>query len=118
MLNLAIRRSQKYLGLIKLLIFALSALMLSYLVFLVPPDIYSVSIFSVLLLLSLYLFLEFIFHRIPKVRASYLAFIIALSVSFLFFLKAVNLLTTINLLLFTVFIVLISLHLYHPSRNK
>lgn len=105
MLGYFLRRIQRFILPLKVLFLVGSLAGLVYLVWKVPPDLGNVLIFSLLLFLLAALILSFFF----SVNVSLLS---ALALAFLVFLKAVSLLSPLNLGLFFVFLVLIGLYLH------
>ena len=108
MLNKFLRRIQRYILPIKIVTLLFSFTCLSYLIFQIPPTVLSITAFGLLLFLFLSLLLSF-FLSMGK------ALLISLAISFILFLRAVDLLTTINLVLFVIFLGLLILY-FRPRR--
>ena len=104
MLNKFSRRIQKFVPLLKFLGLLVSAAGLVYLVVTVPPSVVTITIFGVLLLFALLFGLSFFWR--PN-----MALLAAVIISFLVFLRMVDLLTIVNLALFGLFLVLLAVYL-------
>ncbi len=78
--------------------------MLIYLVIYTSPELGNVLLFSLLLFLVLSIVISFFFNTL-------LALLVAISASFFLFLRAVGLLSFINVALFVVFLILLALYL-------
>lgn len=97
MFSIFLRRIQRFLLPVKILLLALFGSSLVYLIINVSPEVGSITLASLLIFFILAIILN--------------SLIIPLSISFLIFLKAVDLLSPLNLILFAVFLVLLGLYL-------
>ena len=88
----------------KIVLFLGSLGMLIYLVIYTSPELGNVLLFSLLLFLVLSIVISFFFNTL-------LALLVAISASFFLFLRAVGLLSPINVALFVVFLILLALYL-------
>lgn len=105
MFSIFLRRIQKFLLPIKVAVLVGLSGSLVYVFAAVPPGIGSIAFVS----LSIFFLLAIILNFFRNTQQSLL---ISLAVSFLMFLRAVNLLSVINLGLFAAFLVLLGLYLY------
>lgn len=104
MLNFILRRIQTVIVPIKIVILLTGSAALVNLIINTAPALGNVLLFSLTLFIVLSLFLSFFLTANRSLLA-------ALTISFLLFLKAVNLLSPLNLGLFLVFLVLLGLYL-------
>jgi len=110
MLNKFLRRIQRYILAIKIVALVFSLVYFAYLVVMTPPTILTITVFGLLLFLVLSITSSF-FLSMGK------ALLLSLVISFILFLRAVDLLTPINLILFTIFLGLLILY-FRPKGVK
>ena len=111
MFSILFRRLQRFLPVIKLVVIVTCFLSLGWLVINSVPTIGTILFFS----LVLFVFLLTLLSVFMKTRTCLL---VSLSVAFLIFLKAVELLNWLNLGLFTVFLVFLGIYLYkQPGKG-
>ena len=77
----------------------------SFIIYNFPPEVITILVVTILGFIFLATALSFL-------KNTNFAILVSLALSFLFFLKAVALLSAINLVLFAIFIVLLGLYLY------
>lgn len=112
MITILLRRLQRYFLLIKLLVFVPSVVGIVYLVINTAPELANLLIVTFLLGLSFLILLSFFINS----RTSLL---LSIGVTFLLFLKAVDLISPINLTLFAVFIVLLAFYFkQNPPKRE
>lgn len=111
MFTIIYRRLQKYFFWIKPLTLLGCVLSLGYLIVYIPPLLPSILGATLLIFLSLVIFLSYIIN-------SRLALLLALLVSFLVFFKSVELLTIVNVALLVVFLVLLWFYFRKPKEEK
>ena len=104
MFSILLRRIQRFLFPLKIVLLFITVPSLGYLVINFPPSISSIIIFSLIFLVALATILSFFLTTSRYLLAS-------LTITFLLFLRAVNLFSPLNLVLFTIFIILLSLYL-------
>lgn len=104
MLNFVLRRIQTVIIPIKIVMLSLGSATLAYLVINTAPGLGNVLLFSLVLFVFLSVLLSFF------IAASH-SLLVGITVSFLLFLKAVGLLSPLNLGLFAIFLVLLGLYL-------
>lgn len=105
MLSKFLRRIQRYIPLIKIAALVAAMASLVYLIFQTAPTLVGLVIFGLLVFLTLAIILSFFL-------ATGRAFLIAVAVAFVLFLKTVDLLSPVNLVLLAVFLLLLGLYLY------
>lgn len=105
MLTILSRRLTKFTTPIKLVTLLACATTSVYILWRVPPTIGSIAIFS----LFIFIFLSALLSSFLNTNYSLLA---STTVSFIFFLQAVDLLSLLNVALFVVFMILLSLYLW------
>lgn len=110
MLNFVLRRIQTVIIPIKIVMLLLGSATLVFLVINTAPGLGNVLLFSLALFVVLSLFLSFYLTANRSLLA-------ALTISFLLFLKAVGLLNLVNLILFGLFLGLLSLYVYKRWYN-
>jgi hypothetical protein len=108
MFSILFRRLQKFLRPLKFLVLVGSLAGIVYMILNVSPTV--VTILGVTLLI--FVFLMTFFSVFSKTKT---AFLVALLASFLLFLKAVDLLTPLNLGLFALFVVFLAFYLYKQA---
>lgn len=111
MFSILLRRLQKFLSVVKLLVLAGSLSGIIFVVFNVPPAV--VPILTVCVLIFVFLLTAGSVFLKTKT-----AFLVSFSVSFVLFLKAVDLLTPLNLGLFGLLIVFLIIYLYKQAQKK
>src|SRR5574340_539818 len=104
MIDFFLRRIQRFILPLKIVLLAGSLGALGYLVFRVPPDLGKVVLFSLLLFLFLSLIMSFFW---PTNRS----LLVSLAISFFLFLRAVGLLSPLNIGLLVIFLLLLGLYL-------
>jgi len=104
MLNIVLRRLSRYILPLKIIGLIVGLASLVYFVLRVSPEIGTIVFFSVVLFVTISIILSFFLSANRSL-------LFASVVSFLLFLKAVNLLSPLNLGLFIVFLVLLGLYL-------
>ncbi len=110
MFSIFFRRLQKFIPFLRLGLLAVSLAGLVVLILLTEPHLASITL-ATLLIAALCLSLSsFVF-------SGSLSFLIALAVGFSFFLKAVDLLSLINILMLIVFLILLALYLKPEVRS-
>ena len=112
MLNFVLRRVTKFIFPLKIILLVGSFGTLGYFVIKTPPDLGNVVVFG----LVLFVFLSILFSILltafaPRSSSEVGSLLTALSISFLLFLKTVGLLSLLNVGLFVVFLVLLTLYL-------
>lgn len=105
MFNILLRRLQKQLFWIKLAILVLSGWGLYFLVIDTAPELLNLVVFS----LDLLIFISVVLSLFLSTKLSVL---VGVTIPFLLFLKAVDLLSPINLGLFALFVLLLTFYLY------
>ncbi len=111
MFNIIYRRLQKYSLLIKLFLLVISGTSLGLLIYYTTPLLTYVLIAVILAWIFLLTMMSFLIN----IRG---ALILATGVGFLLFLKAVDLLTVINLILLITFLVLLGFYFKNPKAEK
>ena len=104
MLNFVLRRIQRFILPIKIAALVLGLTLQAYLIFQVPPGVGTIVVFSIILFVVSSLVFSFFLTPGP-------ALLTATAISFFLFLKAVSLLSPLNIGLFVVFIILLGLYL-------
>lgn len=99
-----LRRIQRFLLPIKIVSLIILISCLIFLIINVPPGIGAITLFAVLLFLLLAIILSFF-------QGSKVSLFISLAISFLLFLRVVDLFTIINFVLLALFLVLLGLYL-------
>lgn len=108
MFSILFRRLQKVLRPLKLLVLISTLAAIAYMILNVSPTV--VTILAITLLI--FVFLMTLLGVFTKTKT---AFLVATLVSFLLFLKAVDLLTPLNLGLFALFVVFLAFYLYKQA---
>lgn len=111
MFNIIYRRLQKYSIWLKLVVLLASGAGLGSLIYYTTPLLSYLLVAVVLAWLFLLMLLSFVMN----IRS---ALILSIGASFLIFLKAVDLLTPINLVLLTAFLVLLGFYFRNPKEEK
>jgi hypothetical protein len=104
MFSIFFRRIQRFLLPIKIILLLIALPNLVYIVINFPPSLSGIIIFALIFFITLATILSFFLST-----NRYL--LTALTITFLLFLRAVDLFSTLNLLLFCVFIVLLAFYL-------
>lgn len=111
MFNIIYRRLQKYSLWIKLLLLVCSGSGFGALIYYTPPQLS----FLLLAVLLAWIFLLMLLSFVINIRS---ALILSIGASFLVFLKAVDLLTPINLVLLSIFLILLSFYFRNPKQER
>lgn len=112
MLNFILRRLTKFILPAKVVLLIGSVVTLGYLVIKTPPELGNIVIFSLVLFIFLSILFSFLLTAFaPRSFSEVGSLLTALCVSFLLFLKAVGLLSPLNIGLFIVFLILLGLYL-------
>ena len=104
MINRIFRTLARFTKILKILALVISLGALVYIVAYFSPAIVSITFLSLILASVILLFLSFFL-------STFISLVSALSISFLFFLRATQLLSPLNLGLFVVFLILLGLYL-------
>ncbi len=105
MLSKFLRRIQRYIPVIKIVVLLAAVFSLGYLIFQTAPSLGGLVVFGLLVFLILAIILSFFL-------STGRAFLTAIAVAFVLFLKSVDLLSPVNLVLLAVFLLLLGLYLY------
>lgn len=105
MLNILLRRFARFLLPTKLLTITVALASLGYIIWQIPPGIGSILLAALLLFIVASILLNFFL-------SSHLSLLVSIALSFVLFLKAVNLFTPINLGLFAAFLLLLGMYLW------